>query len=51
VVRIILRIMENVFLYNMNRLLLIIGMDMLFLRSGIYIDQAVSPGHMCHRKC
>jgi len=47
----ILRIMEIIFLYNMNRFLLIMSMDMLFLRRGIYIDQAVSPGHMCHRKC
>jgi len=47
----ILRIMEIIFLHNMNRLLLVMGMDMLFLRGGIYIDQTVSPGYMCHRKC
>lgn len=50
-VRMILRIMEIIFLHNMNRLLLVMGMDMLFLRGGIYIDQTFSPGYMCHRKC
>lgn len=50
-VRTILRIMEVIILYNMNRLLLIMGIDMLFLRGRVYIDQAVSPGYVCHRKC
>jgi hypothetical protein len=51
VVRMILIIMEIILTYNMNRLLLVMGRHVLFLRGGLYIDQAISPGHMCHRKC